>query len=100
MIATETQAIANQPSIDCPAPEFNVASLEGVHKDYGPVRVGLQPRQVPMSMNSKKSIAWMALLIVLGLIALFVGAKSLIVLIPAAILVWYGAGPALTSGRN
>jgi hypothetical protein len=53
-----------------------------------------------MSMDSKKSIGFATVLIILGLIALFTGAKSLAVLIPAALLVWYGAGSALTSGRN
>ncbi len=53
-----------------------------------------------MSMNSKKSIAWTIVLIFLGLIALVGGDKWLVVLIPAAIMVWYGAGPALRRGRN
>jgi hypothetical protein len=53
-----------------------------------------------MSMNSKKSMGWMAVLIVLGIVALLGGEKWLVVLIPAAMLVWYGAGPALRSGRN
>jgi len=53
-----------------------------------------------MSMNSKKSMGWMALLIVFGLISLFGGVQWLVVLIPAAMMVWYGVGPALRSGRN
>ena len=53
-----------------------------------------------MSMNSKKSIAWTIVLIFLGLIALVGGDKWLVVLIPAAIMVWYGAKPALRRGRN
>ena len=53
-----------------------------------------------MSKNSKKSMGWMMVLILLGLGALIGGEKWLVVLIPAAILVWYGAGPALRSGRS
>jgi hypothetical protein len=53
-----------------------------------------------MSANSKKSITSTTVLILLGLVALFAGAKWLGLLIPAAILVWYAAGPALRSGRN
>ena len=53
-----------------------------------------------MSMNSKKSMGSMALLIVLGLVAIFCGVKSLVVLIPAAMMVWYGFGPALRGDRN
>jgi hypothetical protein len=51
-------------------------------------------------MNSKKSMAGTLILILLGLVALFVGVKWLVVLIPAAMLVWYGASPVLRSGRN
>ncbi|HET6178627.1 MAG TPA: hypothetical protein VFE61_16980 [Candidatus Sulfotelmatobacter sp.] len=51
-------------------------------------------------MNSKKSMGSMALLIFLGLVALFGGVKWLVVLIPAAMMVWYGVGPALRGGRN
>ena len=53
-----------------------------------------------MSANSKKSMAWTIILILLGMAALYGGEKWLALLIPAAILVWYGAGPALRSGRN
>ena len=53
-----------------------------------------------MSASTKKSMGWMAVLILLGLVALFGGVKWLVVLIPAAMMVWYGAGPALRSGRN
>lgn len=42
----------------------------------------------------------MLLLILLGMAALYGGTKMLIVLIPAAVLVWYGVGPMLGSGRN
>jgi len=56
--------------------------------------------EFPMSMNSKKSMAWTFVLILFGLIALVGGDKWLVVLIPAAIMVWYGVGPALRGGRN
>jgi hypothetical protein len=53
-----------------------------------------------MSKNSKKSMGWTSVLILLGLAALFAGAKWLVLLIPAAMLVWYGARSTLRSGRN
>jgi hypothetical protein len=53
-----------------------------------------------MSANSKKSIGWAAVLVLLGVLAIFAGAGSLIVLVPAAMLVWYEAGPVLRGGRN
>jgi hypothetical protein len=58
-----------------------------------------------MSVNSKKSnlrqsIGWTILLILLGLAAFCMGTRWLALLIPAAMLVWYGAGPTLRSGRN
>jgi hypothetical protein len=56
--------------------------------------------QKAMSMNSKKSIGGTSILIVLGLVALFVGVKWLVVLVPVAMMVWYGLDPALRSGRN
>jgi hypothetical protein len=34
------------------------------------------------------------------LLALITGGKWLVVLIPAAMLVWYGSKPAMRSGRN
>jgi hypothetical protein len=56
--------------------------------------------ETAMSINSKKSIGRSAILILLGVVAIYAGAESLIVLIPVAILVWYGARPVLRSGRN
>ncbi|MGA7754652.1 MAG: hypothetical protein WCB05_17595 [Candidatus Sulfotelmatobacter sp.] len=53
-----------------------------------------------MSANSKKSMGWSGVLVLLGLVALIGGQGWLVVLIPAAMLVWYGTGPALRSGRN
>ena len=53
-----------------------------------------------MSANSKKSMGWTIVLIFLGLVALFGGEKWLVLLIPAAVLVWYAARPMLGTGRN
>lgn len=53
-----------------------------------------------MSANSKKSMKWTAVLILLGLAALFGGTRWLAFLIPAALFVWYGTGPVLRGGRN
>jgi hypothetical protein len=46
-------------------------------------------RELDMSAPTKKSLVWTTVLIVFGLTALFVGMKVLIVLIPAALLIWY-----------
>jgi len=53
-----------------------------------------------MSVNSKKSVGWSIVLMLLGVAALFAGANWLFLLIPVATLVWYGARPTLRSGRN
>ena len=53
-----------------------------------------------MSADSKKSMGWTVVLILLGVVALFAGARWLTLLIPAAMLIWYGAGPMLGGGRN
>jgi hypothetical protein len=53
-----------------------------------------------MSANSKKSTGATVMFIILGLAALFGGASWLTLLIPAALLVWYGAGSAWRTGRN
>ena len=53
-----------------------------------------------MSVNSKKSIVWTIVLIVMGMAALYGGAKWLSLLIPAAMLVWFAAKPSLRTGRN
>jgi len=45
-------------------------------------------------------MGWTAVLILLGVVALVGGVKWLVLLIPAAMLIWYGAGPILRSGRN
>ncbi len=53
-----------------------------------------------MSADLKKSTGATAIFIILGLAALFGGAKWLAVLIPVAVLVWYTAGSARRTGRN
>jgi hypothetical protein len=52
------------------------------------------------TMSSGKSIGGTMVLILLGLAAFFGGAKWLVALIPAAMLVWYGTGSVLRRGRN
>ena len=53
-----------------------------------------------MSAESKKSVGWTIVLMILGVASLYAGGKWLLVLVPAAVLVWYGARPGLRSGRN
>jgi hypothetical protein len=53
-----------------------------------------------MSADYKKSTSATAILVILGVAALFGGARWLTVLIPVAILVWYGAGSIRRTGRN
>jgi hypothetical protein len=53
-----------------------------------------------MSADSKKSTGATVILIILGLAAIFGGARWLALLIPAAVLVWYRAGSAWRTGRN
>jgi hypothetical protein len=53
-----------------------------------------------MSRNSKKSMGGTISLILLGLLALLGGERWLVLLIPAAMLVWYKARPIVSSGRN
>jgi len=48
----------------------------------------------------KKSAGATLALILLGMLVLMTGEKLLIVMIPAAILIWYAASPTLRSGRN
>jgi hypothetical protein len=50
--------------------------------------------------NSRKTMAWTAALILLGLLALIGGTKTLVLLLPAAAFVWYQARPSLHGGRN
>lgn len=53
-----------------------------------------------MSRENKKSIGLATLLMLFGVFAMYAGLKSLIVLVPAAMLIWYEARPRLRSGRN
>lgn len=53
-----------------------------------------------MSAEAKTHYGSTLVLLVLGMLALYGGANWLVVLIPAAVLVWVGAHPALRSGRN
>jgi hypothetical protein len=53
-----------------------------------------------MSKDAKKSYGSMLALLVFGVLALYLGPRWLLVLIPAAALVWFGAGPILRSGGN
>ena len=50
--------------------------------------------------RSSKSLVWTFVLIVLGVAAIYAGEKWLVLLIPAAVLVWYGAKPVHGSSRN
>jgi len=96
-------ALEQQRSTESVGTDLAVASLEGVNKNYGEVRalrgVNFQVRGVAKN-DAKKTTGWTILLILLGVAALFGGVKSLFLLIPAAILVWYAAGPAPRRGRN
>ncbi len=53
-----------------------------------------------MSRQNQKSISLSLVLIMLGLLAMYEGLSSLVVLVPAAVFVWYEAKPILRSGRN
>lgn len=53
-----------------------------------------------MSKESKKAMGWSTLLITLGVVALVAGMRWLDLLVPAAMLIWYAARPALRSGRS
>lgn len=53
-----------------------------------------------MSANSKKSMGWTIILIILGMAALYSGTKWLSLLIPAALFVWFTAKPTFRTGRN
>ena len=53
-----------------------------------------------MSANSKKSVGWTVVLILVGMAALYGGSKWLGLLIPAAMLVWYSVAPSFRTGRN
>ena len=44
-----------------------------------------------MNTRSNKSRGWALVLVALGLLALFIGPRSLALLVPAAMLVWYAS---------
>jgi hypothetical protein len=60
----------------------------------------IEKQEFDMSANSKKSVGWTLVLMLLGVAALFAGPKWLALLIPAATLIWYAARPTLRGGRN
>ncbi|HEY1678946.1 MAG TPA: hypothetical protein VGG04_14615 [Candidatus Sulfotelmatobacter sp.] len=53
-----------------------------------------------MSANTRNSLSRTLLLVLLGFIATLAGVKSLVILVPAAMLVWFGDVRALRRGRN
>ena len=53
-----------------------------------------------MSAQAKKGYGSMLLLLALGIVTLFAGAESLVLVIPAAVAIWYAARPTLGNGRN
>ena len=61
---------------------------------------GRDAKEFVMSANSKKSMGWMMVLVLLGMAALYGGSKWLSLLIPAAMFVWFTAKPSLRTGRN
>jgi len=53
-----------------------------------------------VNRDAKKTIGRSIILIFLGIAALWGGVQSLVLLIPAALVVWYSARPVPQSGRN
>ena len=53
-----------------------------------------------MSRESKKSVGWTIVLVLLGLLAFYGGTRWLLVLIPLALMIWGIAGPVVRTGRN
>ena len=53
-----------------------------------------------MSADAKKYYGSSFALLFLGVLALFAGARWLLLLIPAAAVVWFAATPRLRRGRN
>lgn len=52
------------------------------------------------SEASKKSASAMLGLVALGLLALYAGPKSLFILIPSALMIWYGVPAVRRNGEN
>jgi CDP-diglyceride synthetase len=55
--------------------------------------------EVSMSRESKKSVSWTIVLVLLGLLAFYGGTRWLLVLIPLALMIW-AIRPAVRAGRN
>jgi hypothetical protein len=72
--------------------------LDDASRNTGLGNLGL--KNIEVVMSSGKSIGGTMVLILFGVIAFFGGAKWLVALIPAAMLVWYGTGSAWRRGRN
>jgi len=53
-----------------------------------------------MSVELKKSMAWSSVLIALGVLALYSGIGVLAILVPAAILVYYGTAASIFHNRS
>ena len=53
-----------------------------------------------MSKDAQKPMIAAFALILLGILVLFTGERSLVVLIPAAVLVWFGTAPEVRRSRN
>lgn len=53
-----------------------------------------------MSADAKKHYASSLAFFLLGMLALYAGARWLLLLIPAAALVWFVVAPTLRRGRN
>ena len=60
-------------------------------------RVG---EEASMSPESKKSMSWAMVLVLLGVLAFYGGTRWLLVLIPVALMIWGIAGPAVRTRRN
>ena len=53
-----------------------------------------------MSTEAKTGYGSTFALLLCGVLAFYLGARWLVLLIPAAMLIWYSAGPMLRSGQN
>jgi len=53
-----------------------------------------------MSAELKKSMAWSSVLIAFGVAALYSGIGFLVILVPAAILVYYGTAASIFRNRS
>jgi hypothetical protein len=74
----------------------NCASVAVAETDRGRFEYG----ENEMSAEAKKGYGSTLALLLLGVLALQLGAGWLVVLIPVAALVWLGARSAVPSGRN